>query len=370
MANGFVKAILLQEKLVFQGASPSGKITPPGYLKMLLNNSQPNIIATTMEPGNGTIRDVTIVYRPRTSEGQSGTTDDCSISATPGYLEADVPAPSFRHLARFFDDQTIARYQNEALQTVNIGQPPKPGGIMMEIWGQILDAANGLIADVNGDLLTAQAAAFGKNSTTGANTAKTINFPLSTVSNPLDQGMTLLETDIQDNEISVDNTVIVGAGLIAGAYRQIQNKTNNAADQNYPTNAPKFFWDPKAASKWGSNQFGVFEKNAVQFININKFNGPMGGDKMTTFLTTLNLPINITDSVGDTLQGLKFDVQIRYNNCPSEIEIAGVPTQVGRGWIVDLMMNYSQFNIPTDAYNAGDRLTGNNGTLRYTATNS
>jgi hypothetical protein len=218
--------------------------------------------------------------------------------------------------------------------------------------------------------VTDQSTAFGKNVTTGLNTAKTINFPLSTASNPLTQGMTMLETDIQDNETNVADTVIVGSGLIAGVYMQIQRNTQNTNIQNYPNNAPPFFWDPAAASKWGSNQFGVFQRNAVQFVNINKFSGPMGGDKLSTFLFTITLPVNFTDSIGDSLQGLKFDVQLRYNDCPREIEIDGDPVSVGRGWIVDLMMNFGQFNIPADAYQSGDRLTGNNGTWRYVGTNS
>lgn len=370
MANGFVRGILLTEQQVFNGAAPSRKITPPGYLKMLLNNSTPNVVTTTIDPGNGTIREVTVKYRPRSTAGQSGTTDDCSISATPGYLETDIPGTNFRHIARFFDDATIARYEAEALQTVVAGRPVFQQGIMREIWDLIIDAANGLVADVNADLLTQQAATFGVNVTNSVNTAKTINFPLSTATNPLDAGMTLLETDIQDNEIRVENSVIVGSGFISGVYRQIQNNTQNVNTVNYPSNAPVYYWDPAAATLWGANEFGVFEKNSVLFININKFNGPMGGDKLSTFLTTINLPVNVTDSIGDSLQGLKFDMQIRYNDCPQELEIAGEPTSVGRGWIVDLMCNAIQFNIPADAYDAGDRLAGNNGTLRYLATNS
>ncbi len=370
MANGFVRGLLLTQQQVYNGIAPSRKITPPGYLKMLLNNTTPNIVSTTIDNGSGTIREVSIKYRPRAVAGQSGTVDDCSLAVTPGYLEMNVPGTIFRHLARFFDDTTIAKYEAEALQTVVVGRPSPPGGIMREIWDMVLEAANGLIADVNADLLTIQAAAFGKNVTTGNAAAKTINFPLSTATNPLNQGMTMLETDIMENEIRVENTVIVGSGLINSVYRQMNNNTQNTNIQNYPSNAPAFFWDPAAATKFGTNEFGVFEKNAVQFININKFNGPMGGDKLSTFLFTLTLPVSITDSLGDTLQGLKFDVQLRYNSCPGEIDIAGDPTTVGRGWIIDLMCNFNQFNIPNDAYDATDRLTGNNGTLLYLASNT
>lgn len=369
MANGFVRGLLLTQQQVYNGTAPSQKITPPGYLEMLLAND-PSIVSATIDDGSGAIREVSIKYRPRLPLGQSGTTDDCSIQATPAYKEQDVPALSFRHLARFFDYNTLAKYEKEALTSINIGKPPVPGGIIMEVWNTILETANGLLGDVDTDLLTQQAAAFGTNQTTGATTAKTINFPLSTATNPLTEGMTMLIDDVMNNEIKPANIRIVGSGLINNAFIQASMNTSNTKDANWPTMIPKYYWDPYTAAKFGSNQFGVFEKNAVQFVNINKFNGFVGGDKMSTFLFTLTFPMGVTDSLGNSLAGIKLDVQLRHNDCPTETEINGVLTSVGRGWVVDLMMNYTQFNIPADAYDSTDRLTGNNGTLRYTATNA
>ena len=128
------------------------------------------------------------------------------------------------------------------------------------------------------------------------------------------------------------------------------------------------FWDWNTTAKWGANQFGIFEKNAVQLVNVNKWLGNFGGDKLSSWLFTLNLPL--TDSLGgNQLRGFKFDAQLRHIDCPQELEIDGVLTSVGRGWILDLMCNYNQFNIPDDSYDPTDRLTGNNGTLRYVVQN-
>lgn len=369
MANGFLRALLMNQQQVFAGAAPSKKVTPPGYLKMLLANSTPNIVSSSIADGSGHIRDVVIKYQPRVPTGKSGTTDDCSIQAKPAYLESTIPALSFRKFGLFLDYGTIAKYEKEASTSVLVGRPAPAGGIINEIYESLIRTGSGLFGDINADLLTAQAASFGKNVSTGLATAKTINFPLSTASNPLNQGMTLLETDIMENEISVENTVIVGSGFINAVYRQMARNTQNAGDQNYPAGAPAFYWDPATASKFGANQFGVFEKDAVQLVNINKFDGFVGGDKMSTFLFTISLPI--VDSVGGTeLSRFKFDAQLRHIDCPQSVDIAGVPTTVDRGWVIDLMANYAQFNIPADAYDAADRLTGNNGTLRYSATNA
>jgi hypothetical protein len=375
MANGFLCALMLTSKQVFNGANPSDKITPPGYLEMLLANTMPNIISTSIADGSGHIRDVVIKYRPRVPAGYSHTADDCSIQASPIYKEATIPALMFRKYGVFIDYATIAKYEKEASTTVNVGRPAPPQGILMEIYNSVIGAANGLFADINNDLLAMQAAEFGTNATTGNATAKPINFPLSTATNPLNQGVTMMMADVMENEVKPGETTLVGSGLINNVYLQARFNTANTTQQNYPTGFPQFFYDPYATAKWGANEFGVFERNAVQLVNVNKFAGFVGGDKMSTFLFTLTLPV--TDSLGRTeLQNFTFDAQLRHIDCPTEVQIGGgggyYPelVSVDRGWVLDLMANYSQINIADDAYEPTDRLNGNNGTLRYIATNT
>jgi hypothetical protein len=374
--KGFLPYLLMTNKQVFGGIAPSTKLTPPGYLKMLLANTTPNIVSTAVADGSGHIRDVKIKYRQRIAPGNSSTDDDCSIQAKPVYSEAVIPALNFRKYGIFLDYNTIAQYEKEASASIALGLPAPPQGILMEIYNAVIEAANGLFGDINNDLLTAQAAAFGKNVTTGLATAKTVNFPLSTASNPLTQGLTMLMDDVMQNEINLKNFLIVGSGLINNVYLQHSLNTQNTKDQNYPGGVPPFYYDPYANAKFGANKFGVFEKNAVQLINVNKFDGFIGGDKMSTFLFTLQLPV--IDSLGGTeLQSFKFDAQLRHIDCPSQVQIGGevdgegnpVLTSVDRGWVLDIMANYGQFNIQADAYADADRLTGNNGTLLYSATN-
>lgn len=375
MSKGFLPYLLLQQRQVFQGIAPSMKLTPPGYLKMLLANSTPNIVSSNVADGSGVIRDVKIKYRQRVPTGKSVTTDDCSVQARPMYSEASIPALSFRKYSIFLDYDTVSRYEAEALSTVAIGRPAPPQGIMKDMFDAIMECANGLMGDINKDLLTIQAAAFGKNITTGLNAAKTVNFPLATTSNPLNQGLSMVMSDAMENEIRQGNMILVGSGLINNVYLQQQLNLSNTKDANWPANLPMFYYDPYAATQLGANKFGLFEKNSVQLININKFAGTIGGDKMSSFLFTLNLPL--VDSFGGTeLQKFTFDAQYRHIDCPTDIQIGvdseGDPNmvRVGRGWVLDLMANYGQFNVASDAYADTDRLTGNNGTLLYTATNA
>ena len=59
-------------------------------------------------------------------------------------------------------------------------------------------------------------------------------------------------------------------------------------------------------------------------------------------------------------------------NCPTTIAAAPYAgTQaIKEGWKLMISKMFDMINIPTDAYVGTDRLTGNNGTLRYVITNS
>jgi hypothetical protein len=227
---------------------------------------------------------------------------------------------------------------------------------------------NGILGDINDDLLAIQALAFGTNAVTGLATARTVNFPLSTTTNNLTEGFTLLLADAMANEIvpSFDGAAMVGSGLINNFFLQQQYKPGVV-----PT-LPRFYYDPRAQTKWGANVVGVFEKDAVQFINICRFRGAAKSGRFgTSNFGTVKWPI--MDSLGGTgLSDFEFDFQAREIDCPTEDMIIGGddPAAVGRGVVFDLMASYQQVNIPDDVYDATDPLTGTNGTLKYVITNA
>lgn len=372
MANGFMPYLLMQAKDIFLNATPSQKLTPPGYLKYLLSNNIPNIVNKGIDDGSGHLRDVKFSYSTRLPGGRSGDTDDCEINIIPVRKEDSITTTFFRKLGIFIEDETIAKYEKEASATVALGQPPTD--FMRETFDSVIRAANGLFADIDKDLLVAQSNAFGVNVVTGVNTPQTLNLPLSTTTNPLNQGMTKVMADAMENEMNIANSSIVGSGLINNYY--LQNPAKSAAQNGLDTSAlamPGFFYDPYAAAHWGANEFALFEKNAVQLININRFSGFKSGDKMVTRLGTLTLPV--VDFLGDgMLQKFTFDYQWKYIDCPTEVTVLGyggeTTSQVTRGWVLILMASFDQFNVPNDAYEADDRLFQNNGSLLFAATNA
>jgi hypothetical protein len=369
MGKGLALPLLLAAKEVFKGATPSQKITPPGYLQMLLANAKPNIINSGMDDGSGYLRDVKVRYRNRVPSGKTVTTDDCSIQATPAYKDFTVDSTLFNKYAIFFEHDVIAKFERDALALQTLGTPATT--IVKEVMEAIMEAANGMLADINASLLALQVAAFGKNVISASNAARTINFKLDATQNDLDAGMTRVMNDAMMNEIRMDGVVAVGSGLVNNYLLQQSAKANDQSGVNTSQLwIPKFYFDPYAQAGWGANQFGVFERNAVQFINICRFRGPKAGQLGPDEFGTVILPL--MDSLGNPIGALEFDWQKRFITCPTEVVIgdAEEPTAVGRGVVLDLMCSYNQVNIAADAYDATDRLTGNNGTLRYVATNA
>lgn len=381
MANGFAPNLLLQLAAIFNGQAPAKKITSPGYLNMLLRQGTPNVVSTAKGDASGHVRDVKFYFRKPGTKGTSATVDNCEVDAKPARFEATVPSTLYRKRTLLFEDDQIKQYNTEAS---NIVKPAINGpgqimplsadnfqGMLKEVYDTIIEEMRGLVADINSDLLAAQAVAFGVNAVTGSNAVVPINFPLGLV-NPLNQGMTKIISDARVNEFDLANAFIVGSGLIDNYMVQHLFGAKSADSSGLNTAmlqaAKNYFYDIDAASAWGNNQLGIFDTNAVQFLEVNRYVGAFAGVRGKSIF--FNAPLPIADSLGNAdISKLNFDWQIWYSDCPQTIEIDGTPTAVGRGWIVTIGKSFHQVNLPSNLYPTGDRLEGNNGTIRYEATN-
>lgn len=368
MAKGLAQALLIASSAAFKDASPMEKITPLGYIQYLLGNTKPNVLNSGIDDGTGYIRNVKLRYMQRGKPGQSVTTDDCSIQARPAYIDKDLPSTLFRALGITFEDDQIAMFEKDALASMAIGGPPT--SVMKEVWDVIISQVNGLFTDINNDLLAVQSVNFGKNITTGLNTAKTINFALNGTNNDLAQGMTQILADAMTNESKLLGSSIVGSGIILNYSLQQRAKSADQAGVNTALlQLPDFKFDPYANPNWGADNFGLFEKDSVQLLNVCRFRGSKAGLKGGDYFFTMKLPV--MDSVGQgSFRDFEFDVQLTYRTCPQEVLIGETPVAMGRGWNIIIMSSYNQVNIPIDSYAVGDRLVGNNGTYLYHATNA
>jgi hypothetical protein len=67
---------------------------------------------------------------------------------------------------------------------------------------------------------------------------------------------------------------------------------------------------------------------------------------------------------------LNIDFQLKEIDCPQETTVGYEETTLGAGYSLIMSKRFALWQVPSDAYQSTDRLTGNNGSLRYTATNS
>lgn len=368
MSLGLRLPILLAQREVFRTASPVNKLTPAGFLDYLLNNNKPKIISDTIDDRSGYIRDLKIRFKKRMGLGKTVTVDDCSIQGEPAYYEATIPSTLFRKYALFFEWKTIEKFTEDALAMANLPASTPPTQVMQEVIDSFKMALNGILGDIDNDLLALQAASFGINAASGANTARSLNIPLTTTTNDLSTGFTMLMADAMSNEVSPtrEGSAIVGSGLINNFLLK------QSYDPKPAPNLPKFYFDPYAQTAWGANQFGLFDRDAVQFVNVCRFReAAKSGRFGTSNFGTMKWPV--TDSFGGNgLSDLEFDFQAREIDCPTDDMVIGGadPVARGRGLVFDLMCSYMTVNVPTESYETTDRLYGTNGTYRYVVTNA
>jgi hypothetical protein len=376
MNLGVAQAILLNQKLVYGQAAPSSKITPPGALRAVLSNQTPKIVSKSVDDGSGYIRDVKVRFKKRLPKGKTSTTDDCSINAEPAYFEQSIPALAVRSYGMFFEWNYIQSLTQNALAIQNGGTPSV--ALAMEMWDSIQNCMNGLLADINADVLTSLYANRGWNQVSGNNTAQGVNFPLTGTSNNFGEGLTKLMMDMAMNEVDWSSSKLIGSGFSYAAWMQQMAGARglNAAGLN--TGAlthPEYFFDPQAATTWAANRFCIMENDSVGFINECLFRGmAKSGQKGDSEFGTFLIPA-LTDSQGNVLRTLELDFQVKHITCPTDLTILeddAYPDAVakGRGTQLNIIARFAPVYIPSTAYASDDRLVNVNGLFFYLGSQS
>lgn len=368
MAQGFCPALLRHIVEIAGDNAPGRKMQVAGMLAMTFccQNSSVSPINDQFEAGHR--RNLTIKYRRRPTVSDTQTEENCDINTQPGYLEWTVPALSYRSISFHIADDQIRQYCTDASRMVSAGVPATQ--VMAEVYDLIIEHANTLMAAINRDLVTQQATEFGVNVSDGG-VGTYININRNGDQFILDDGIIQMMQDLQENEICGD-PCIVGGGLFS-AYTKAQALAccNNAGMDFSKTGLPNFFFDKDTQTIWGNNSVGVFAKGSVKFVGYNQFVGSFAGEKPGgSIFTTLPLPVNEFGCADDCLRDLVLDMQLKYIDCPTEIDVAGTPTTVQRGWQVILSKHFTLWTQPDNAFDTGDPLEGTNGTLKYFISNS
>jgi len=369
MANGYCPALLEHINSIANCSSPGRKLTPAGFTKMLLNfqNSLASPVNNGYDSATGHERTLTVWYRKRPLASDVKDEEDCEVDIIPARLEWQLPNLLYREFSFFLNDTEIQKYCSDASNTVSAGRPATP--FMQEHFDYFVSAANAILKSINQALLTEMSTKFGDNVTIGGSDGKIININSGGANWTLDDGIISLLSDLRENEIC-ENISIVGGGLYSAFdIAQMAACCNAAGFDASRFGMPKFYFDKDSQPIWGTNAIGVFAQDSAKFLSKLRFVRAFSGQHGGSYFFTMPLPVNEYCCLDDNMSDLIFDIQMRYIDCPSTIDVNGTPTSVGRGWQIIVSKTFGLWVTPTDAYNAGDDLEGTNGTLKYFVTN-
>lgn len=372
MALGYCEAILQHQKYLMGQNAPETKVTASGFLGSLLSRGvqrTPEGDPFALANQTGHIRDLRLKSYQRTIPSEMKTSDNCEIDARPIYQEDVIDTVSTTKWTIQIDDETIARYCEEASRTVAVGIAPSE--MMQEHLAAILAQMNGFIGHIDTQLL--QAVTWGVNQVTGANTAVTVNFNDNTDTNLFSEGWTKVLNDYAQNE-GFGTPIVVGNGIVNAAAIQarIPGITANSSINNAAAaGAIDYFYDLNSITPWGANQFGVFQPGTIGLVTLDQFVGFRSAVRMPKGNSYFfNMPIGIAlPGAEEITTALNIDFQFKYYDCPTTVTIGYEEVTIGRGWALTMIKNYALWQ-PQDSFKTGDRLDGNNGSLRYSATNA
>jgi len=370
MALGYCPAILEHMKYVIGENAPETKITPSGFLKVLLEKgaqASPMGDPLTLSNEAGHIKDLRLKYYTRTEGSQISEIDNCDINLVPEYSEITIDSVATAKFGMHFSDETIARYCDEASRSVVLGGAPTP--FMQEHLAGLMASMNGFVTAINSGLTSS--VVWGVNAVTGNNTAVTVNFNQDLTVDDFTEGWTKVLNDYAFNE-GMGRPIVVGSGLVNAAAIQARNglMTNYAQmNNNAGFGAFDYYHDIISASTWGANQFGVFQPGTFGLVQINKYTGFRAGQKGTSWFWNMPIPMDMPGAEG-LLPLFNIDFQMKYLDCPTTVIVGEEEVTYQRGWSLIMSKEYALWQVPNDAYQATDRLTGVNGAFRYTATNA
>ena len=168
---GLVNSMLTNIVALAGANDPQMKITPPGFLKMLLENS-PSIHG--VEQRQGMKRTIEVRYMQRGTITDVDDVDDCSTKITPDWKTQIIPNTQFNKIGIRLDDELVRQLELAAAQKVSVGTPPAE--VYSVLYQTLRVKINGLIQAINSNLLAAQNTAWGMNVAYGSALPQTLTF--------------------------------------------------------------------------------------------------------------------------------------------------------------------------------------------------
>ena len=354
--TGFAQATIKNLNLVAKQNDPQLKLTPTGFLRLLLENNAVTKINNIEELRKGQKRTIKLRYLQRGLESDVTDIDDCDTRLGADWKESEITSPLYSKIGIFISDDEFRQYEEEAIQTLALGDAQQ-APLMRGFYEVLLTKLIGLIGKIDSNLIAAQATKW------GANAAYNLSAAAQTLylgkSADFNSGYVKLQEDAILNEVN-DSLLICGNGLLTryDIFHRLKTSPDSYGIGALGLNA---YYDPRTITGWGQNHFGAFAKGTVGFVDWNAYVGAYAGEKAGSVFFTLPVPVELDGS----LTSLVFDCQLKYIDCPT-YDGNGAVVQA-RGWKLLVGKHYGLWNAPTDQFQTSDRLRGVTGAFHYIA---
>lgn len=372
---GFQEALLAELEAINPNNYPGKKVTQPGFLIGLAQNTVKPMTTQFQGLSNDGHRvpQVNVRYMERATPEQWQTGDpDCGIDNSPAYKETAVTISQGVNIGLFFAEDTIRQYEREASRKTSMG-----GGnaMMSAVVDGILHKLQGGYQKINQTLLTSMSTKFGYNHRPNPSlTNTTVNFNDDGTTNSFSENWGRIAADMEMNELCgpffatvTGNPHVWAKQYGAKALGMNQSGVNNAAIADML--GGKFYFDANQQSILGANTLAIYAENSVHLLEYDKHVGDFAGNKGSIIDFQIADPFMQCWNNG-VLEPFRWDVTLRYNDCPTSYSGYSGSATYGKGWQVIISKSFDLFTTPLNAYNGGDRISGQNGTLLYTITNS
>lgn len=351
---GIPQALLANISKIASVNDPQYKVTPPGFLRMLLENPTTAQLTNLKQIQNGHEHELRIRYMQRGGAGKNVTDrDDCETPITPLWKESTFGRPFFTKMGFHIYDDEMRKLEDMASRPVNAGSPAEP--IALVLYELVLTRLNDFIRDMDMKLLSAMATEWGVNVVSGSKNPQIITFGNSPSMN---DGIVKLRMDYRANEMN-GTPLYVGNGAIE-AFDEYQSLKTGVDLNGFTGRGFRFYGDEYSTEIWGANHFGMFSPGSIGLVNFNRYVGAYAGEKGGSVFFRFPIPIQLANG---SLSALVLDAQLKYDDCPIFDEEGNKTAD--RGWRLILSKSYGLFVAPDDMYETGDRLEGVNGTFHY-----
>lgn len=354
--KGFAQAIIKNLNLLAKENDPQLKLTPTGFLKLLLENNATTEINNIEELRKGQKRTIKLRYLQRGLESDVTDVDDCETPLGVTWKESEITNPLFSKIGIFISDDEFRQYEEEAIQTLALGDSQQ-APLMRGFYEVLLTKLIGLLGKIDRNLIAAQASKWGANAAYGLSTGAQTLYLGKTAD--FNNGYVKLLEDAITNEVNGD-LLLCGNSLLTryDIYQKLKTGQDSNGIGALPLNA---YYDPRTAAAWGTNHFGVFAKGCIGFVDWNKYVGAYAGEKGKSVFFTLPVPVELDGA----LSSLILDCQLFYDDCPEYNDQGELVHD--RGWNLIVSKHYGLWNLPTDAFATGDVLRGVTGAFHYVA---